>query len=34
MAAHRERIDRKLGVVNVEPGFAGKGSGLEAARGK
>jgi 5-deoxy-glucuronate isomerase len=35
MAAHRELVDRKMGVVNVEPGFAGKGSGLEAAtRGK
>jgi 5-deoxy-glucuronate isomerase len=31
MAAHREQVDRKMGVVNVEPGFAGKGSGLEAA---
>jgi 5-deoxy-glucuronate isomerase len=31
MAAHREKVDRKMGVVNVEPGFAGKGSGLEAA---
>jgi 5-deoxy-glucuronate isomerase len=31
MAAHREGVDRKMGVVNVEPGFAGKGSGLEAA---
>jgi 5-deoxy-glucuronate isomerase len=31
MAANRELVDRKMGVVNVEPGFAGKGSGLEAA---
>lgn len=31
MAAHREGVDRKMGVVNVEPAFAGKGSGLEAA---
>ncbi|HEY2514482.1 MAG TPA: 5-deoxy-glucuronate isomerase [Polyangiaceae bacterium] len=31
MAAHREGVDRKLGVVNVEPAFSGKGSGLEAA---
>jgi 5-deoxy-glucuronate isomerase len=35
MAAHREGIDRKMGVVNVEPAFATGGSGLEAAtRGK
>jgi 5-deoxy-glucuronate isomerase len=32
MAAHREEIDRQFGVVNVQPGFAAKGSGLEAAR--
>jgi 5-deoxy-glucuronate isomerase len=31
MAAHREVEDRKLGVVHVEPSFASKGSGLEAA---
>jgi 5-deoxy-glucuronate isomerase len=31
MAAHREREDRKMGVVNVEPAFAASGSGLEAA---
>ena len=34
MAAHREGVDRKLGVVNVESAFAAGGSGLEAARGK
>jgi 5-deoxy-glucuronate isomerase len=32
MAAHREREDRKFGVVNVQPGFATQGSGLEASR--
>ncbi len=32
MAAHREREDRQFGVVNVQPEFAAKGSGLEAAR--
>jgi 5-deoxy-glucuronate isomerase len=32
MAAHREEIDRQFGVVNVQPGFAARGSGLEAAR--
>jgi 5-deoxy-glucuronate isomerase len=32
MAAHRERVDRQFGVVNVQPEFATKGSGLEAAR--
>jgi pectinesterase len=32
MAAHREREDRKFGVVNVQPGFAAQGSGLEASR--
>jgi len=31
MAAHREVVDRKMGVVNVEAAFAGRGSGLEAA---
>jgi 5-deoxy-glucuronate isomerase len=31
MAAHREGVDRKLGVVNVDPAFAGAASGLEAA---
>jgi 5-deoxy-glucuronate isomerase len=34
MAAHREREDRKFGVVNVLPELAGKGSGLEAAAGR
>ncbi len=32
MAAHREVEDRQFGVVNVQPDFAAKGSGLEAAR--
>ena len=32
MAAHREKEDRQFGVVNVQPGFAGGGSGLEASR--
>ncbi len=32
MAAHREREDRKFGVVNVQPGFDAAGSGLEASR--
>jgi 5-deoxy-glucuronate isomerase len=32
MAAHREREDRKFGVVNVQPGFGAAGSGLEASR--
>jgi 5-deoxy-glucuronate isomerase len=32
MAAHREKQDRQYGVVNVQPEFAGSGSGLEAAR--
>ena len=32
MAAHREVADRQFGVVNVQPEFAQKGSGLEAAR--
>ncbi len=32
MAAHREIEDRQFGVVNVQPDFAGKGSGLEASR--
>jgi 5-deoxy-glucuronate isomerase len=32
MAAHREREDRLFGVVNVQPGFDQKGSGLEASR--
>jgi 5-deoxy-glucuronate isomerase len=29
MAANREGEDRQFGVVNVQPGFAGGGSGLE-----
>ena len=33
MAAHREVEDRKFGVVNVQPDFADKGSGLEASQG-
>jgi 5-deoxy-glucuronate isomerase len=32
MAAHREVEDRQFGVVNVQPGFAAGGSGLEASR--
>jgi 5-deoxy-glucuronate isomerase len=32
MAAHREVEDRQFGVVNVQPGFGGGGSGLEASR--
>jgi hypothetical protein len=32
MAAHREREDRQFGVANVQPEFAGVGSGLEASR--
>ncbi len=32
MAAHVEVADRLFGVVNVEPGFASNGSGLEASR--
>ena len=32
MAAHREVEDRQFGVVNVQPGFAQGGSGLEASR--
>lgn len=32
MAAHREKEDRQFGVVNVQPGFGGSGSGLEASR--
>jgi 5-deoxy-glucuronate isomerase len=34
MAAMREGEDRKFGVVNVQPEYAGGGSGLEAAAGK
>ena len=29
MAANREGVDRQFGVVNVQPEFAGGGSGLE-----
>jgi 5-deoxy-glucuronate isomerase len=32
MAAHREVVDRKFGVVNVQPGFDQAGSGLEASQ--
>jgi 5-deoxy-glucuronate isomerase len=32
MAARREVSDRQFGVVNVQPGFAERGSGLEASR--
>ena len=32
MAAHTEKEDRQFGVVNVQPGFGGSGSGLEASR--
>ncbi len=32
MAAHREKEDRLFGVVNVQPGFGEKGSGLEASQ--
>jgi len=32
MAAHREKVDRQFGVVNVQPGFDKSGSGLEASR--
>jgi len=32
MAARREGIDRKFGVVNVQPGFDQAGSGLEASQ--
>jgi len=34
MAAHREGVDRQFGVVNVQPEYAGGGSGLEAGRAK
>ncbi|HTB14304.1 MAG TPA: 5-deoxy-glucuronate isomerase [Bryobacteraceae bacterium] len=30
MAAHREVVDRQFGVVNVQPEYAGAGSGLES----
>src|SRR5579883_2433246 len=32
MAAHRELADRQFGAVNVQPEYAGGGSGLEAGR--
>lgn len=32
MAAHRETEDRQFGVVNVQPEFAGGGSGLDRGR--
>ncbi len=32
MAATRETVDRQFGVVNVQPAYAGGGSGLESAR--
>jgi 5-deoxy-glucuronate isomerase len=32
MAAHEEKVDRQFGVVNVQAGFAGGDSGLEASR--
>ena len=32
MAAHREKVDRQFGVVNVQPEFGAGGSGLEASR--
>lgn len=34
MAAHREVEDRQFGVVNVQPGFAVGGSGLDAGKAK
>ncbi len=34
MAAHREVEDRQFGVVNVQPEFAAKGSGLDAGRAR
>ena len=32
MAANREGLDRQFGVVNVQPEYAAKGSGLEASQ--
>jgi len=32
MAAHREKLDRRYGVANVQTGFGAGGSGLEASR--
>ena len=34
MAAHREGVDRQFGVVNVQPEYAGAGSGLEKGRAR
>jgi 5-deoxy-glucuronate isomerase len=34
MAANREREDRQFGVVNVQPGFGGGGSGLDPGRAR
>jgi 5-deoxy-glucuronate isomerase len=34
MAANREDVDRQFGVVNVQPEFAGGGSGLEKGQAK
>ncbi len=34
MAAHREGVDRQFGVVNVQPEYAGAGSGLETGRAR
>jgi 5-deoxy-glucuronate isomerase len=34
MAANREGVDRQFGVVNVQPEYAGGGSGLEAGRAR
>ncbi len=34
MAARREGVDRQFGVVNVQPEYAGGGSGLERGRAK
>ncbi|MGE5361582.1 MAG: 5-deoxy-glucuronate isomerase [Bacteroidales bacterium] len=34
MAAHREGVDRQFGVVNVQPEFAGLGSGLDKGRAR
>jgi len=34
MAANREGVDRQFGVVNVQPEYAGAGSGLDPGRAK
>jgi 5-deoxy-glucuronate isomerase len=34
MAAHTEVVDRQFGVVNVQPEFAGLGSGLDKGKAK